>query len=112
MVIDWIVPDPDLKSLLEMLRAVHLYNCEQYSIKHGRWPTFGDQLEKHAEEIGEYVKAKNGKNPEPPLNELWDCVFSLLATVLNPFDNLRFSDKEIIQAYWETLDKIATRAGI
>jgi len=110
--LEYTAPDPSLKDLLQMLRAVHLYNCQKYAIKHGHWPTFGDQLEKHAEEIGEYIKAKNGKNPEPPLNELWDCVFSLLATVLNPIDNLHFSDREIIQAYWETLDKISTRAGI
>ena len=101
--------------VISALRRVHIVQCKKFQEKHGRKATLADQLKKHAEEIGELIKAFDGKNDEPFQNELWDCVFSMLICGLNnpPFaEGPYFTDQALLNAFDETLEKIEKRAGI
>lgn len=98
--------------LIKDLRAIHEANRIAFKKKHGREAEIADQLKKHAEEVGEFIKAVDGKNDEPALNELWDCVFSMIAAVLNPYQKEKYSDEQILAAFVQTLDKIEYRAKL
>lgn len=98
-----------IEEMIADLRKVHKIQCERFKKKHGREAEISDQLKKHAEEIGEFIKAIDGKNDEPPLDELWDCVFSMLAVALNE-KGLVWTDGEIMDAYHYTMLKIEARA--
>ena len=98
----------DMRALVRQLRTIHEANRIKFKQKHGREAEVADQLKKHAEEVGEFIKAIDGKNDEPVLNELWDCIFSMIAAVLNPYQD--FTDDEIAKAFVITLEKIDYRA--
>lgn len=98
----------DMRIIISQLRAIHEANRIKFKQKYGREAEVADQLKKHSEEVGEFIKAIDGKNDEPVLNEMWDCVFSMIASVLNPYQG--YTDDEIANAFMATLQKIDARA--
>lgn len=77
----------DLRDLLPLLRLIHKQNRINFYEANGRLTRFADQIEKHQEEVGELIKAVNGKNDEPPECEVWDCVISILVSMLDQCDD-------------------------
>jgi hypothetical protein len=101
------------RETLVILRKVHEVQCIRFSHRHGREPEIADQLKKHLEELGEFIKALDGKSDEDPLDEYWDCAFSFMATALNrSFTGIQFTDSRILAAFDRCLRKIAARANV
>ena len=97
--------DVTLRQMIYDLAKVHSVNRQRFLLKHKREAEISDQLKKHAEEIGEFIKALDGKNDESPLCELWDCVFSMVACGLNG----DHSTTDILLAYDQVMEKIKLR---
>jgi NTP pyrophosphatase (non-canonical NTP hydrolase) len=96
-----------LEAMLATLNKVHEVNMRKFYNKNHRWPTVADQLKKHAEEVGEFIKAYDGKTDEDPIDEYWDSIFSMMATLLT-----EKSEAELIEGYEKCLNKIVSRAKV
>jgi hypothetical protein len=102
----------ETEDLLRALRRVHAANCQGFKTKHGRQAEIADQLKKHLEEIGEFIKAVDKKNLEDPMDEYWDCIFSFMATAMNPIGIWHPTDEQLLDGLDRCLFKIMRRVGV
>ena len=108
------MPIRDIEVLTIFLRKVHAVNSIKFQEKHGRRAEVADQLKKHTEELGEYIKALDGKNSEPLSNEYWDVVFSFMATAMNigSYENGWLSTSDLLKGLDNVCEKLSKRTGI